>query len=693
MPGPSDEDETAHIQRLLDEVELAEKHRDEEEQKTQNTTSTSSQPGSPKRHFLFADNSSDAGSADGIVDSFPPYDAAKHGESESMLRSPGPAPTDAESNGNGADGAYFLLHAFPMRTKEFLTDTLAACHGDVGMTVDTLMAIDLAEREEAEEAARAALPPRQPSPSSPSTKGLDYEALARGGSSIKGKKGRAMRRKAHDDYLRSIGADTGPGRDAITRVTLGDVRQGGSTPRTTHTPRRSMEHQRSPVDEAAQLAQAGLSDFEIARQLSKADDPEAGEPVKDNQWLLSSSILSQLTDLLDIDSHQVSSAYNRSGFNLHIAVGRLIDASADQYPTLSTLDSAGDCPEGTAESIVRSLASVAGKGVAVTALCLRATKGKQDATLDLLNLMDVVRDAAGGERPDELDPLGKLRHPDHVSGPSKPAPALSSQQGVSVDAAALNPKPGETVDLEAIHRAQQAGGFSRAAIAGRNNPSTTASGQAKAMLSVREGSTPTVSFPPSAAQVNLDSIPSATRLMFNNGAEPPALRANGQRTIRDREVAIARAQELASDYHARRNRCLMQASTAWRSSPTNRGAAFYYADEARRLEAKSRAWSLRAAEELVAYRQAGSSVGVSRPGVIDLHGVTVREALSIVGEELNSWWSKPGKREPLTIITGAGRHSPNQVAILTPSVAKYLQREQWRADVDRNRGVIVVRGR
>ncbi|CAO1633537.1 unnamed protein product [Parajaminaea phylloscopi] len=688
------QDETAQIQRLLDEVHLAEQL---DQGRASSPPSTQAGGVVSGGQFLFSEAGPDAGNGTEVQ----PYDASKHGDSSLLHDLAHRQFSSAAGDAQSADElTYFLQHAFPTRTREFLAETLTECGGDLGMTVDTLMAIDVAERQEADAAARESMSSQasQASQGSASSSqassshggGLDYDALARvEGAKSKGKRARALRKKAHEDHLRSMGAETGPTKDALTKVVLGDVRQGGRTPRTLHAPS-SPAPPPQPLDETTRLAQQGLSDYEIACRLAKAEDPEAGEPVKDNQWLLSSSILSQLADLLDVDSQQISSAYNRSGFNLHIAVGRLVDASADTYPSLDSLDAAGSSPAGTAESIVRSLASLAGKGFAITSLCLRATKGRQDATLDLLNLLDVVRDAAGGARPDELDPLGKLRHPEEAATPAKSA--ASTRAGVSVDVRpTLDPRPGEAVDFAAMERAKQAGAFSRAAVAGRNNALTTATGQDKAMASLREGAQATVSFPPSAAQVNLEAIPSTTRLMFSGG---DVARPSGLRTIRDREVAIARAQELASDYQAQRNRCLVQASTAWRSSPTNRGAAFYYADEARRLEAKSRQWSLRAAEELVAYRRAGSDGDRGpRPGVIDLHGVTVREALSIVNEELNSWWSKPGRRDPLTIITGAGRHSPNQVSILTPSVAKYLQREQWRADVDRTRGVIVVRGR
>lgn len=701
--GGSDD---ARIERMLDEFHLGEEFDQQDVAKQPRSSkakwSRLSRPDSP---VTSSQSSSAAGetdadgrsSMDDLSDrEFPPYDEVREKVKEKIQPS-----NEQRAEQESGDPILFLIHAFPTRTRPFLAETLDDCRGDVGVAIDTLMTIDLVEREEADAAAAALL--RQSSldssstSSSPSssTRGLDYEALADGSrSSVKGKKGRAMRKKAHEEQLRAMGHQVRVGKAAPTKVTLGDIRQGGGSASTSAGPS-------TPNSRPRTVDYSGLSDREIAERLAKEEDPTAGEPVKDNQWLLTSSVLSQISTLLDIPPQQAASTYNSSGFNLHIAVGRLIDTAASPYPTLQSLEEAGSAPEGTAQSIVESLASLSGKSTASTSLCLRATQGRQDATLDLLNLVDVVREAAAGEKPDELDPLGKLRHPDAAAldEARRRDGAIAAQRGVSTSTP--DPRPGEAVDFDSLERARRAGGFSRAAAAGQGRAAPT--GQAKAMASLRDGTAMgTVSFPPSSAAA-AGGLSEATQSLLagtgdNNGGVRPASRLP---TTGERERAIAHAQAMAADYRTRRDRCLQQAGHAWRATPggKDRGAAFYYADEARRLEAKGRAWQLRAAEELVAHRRrtradTGSDRGA---GTVDLHGVTVREALSIVSEELNKWWSLPSgggnRREALTIVTGAGRHSPNQVAILTPSVAKYLQREGWRADVDRQRGVIVVRGR
>lgn len=644
---------------------------------------------------------------------FPAYDESKH-TPENTLKSHTTGATDSVG---------FLSHAFPTRTANFLREILSDCQDDVGGAIDTLMAIDLAEREAVESVNEV------PGPAAANAKkGLDYEALAGGSKAghVKGKKGRSMRKKAEQEYLRSVGQDTAPVKGPKTKVTLGDVRQGaglhdvarGKKPlaqgRSGGNGTPSSGPRSADASFAAELN--GLSDYEIAQRLAKEEDPDAGEAVRDNQWLLTSSVLSQMSTLLEVDPMAVTSTYNKSSFNLHIAVGRLIDSSATAYPSLQSLEEAGGAPQGTAKALADSLSALSGKSVEMTSLCLRATKGRQDATLDLLNLLDVVKEATTSEVPDELDPLGRLRGDlgeDAADKKRESAKAESSQRGVTVEAGGQDPLPSESSGLNprTLHNAQRGGKFARAAVAGQQAANAQPTGQAKAMAALNSPAQAAVSFPPSAGAVG--HIPTATQLMFSGGGSGSTSASATSttagftpRTIREKEDAIKYYKSLAAEYQQRRDDCLTQASSAWRTSNTrNKSAAFYYADEARRLDLKSRAFNLKASQALVDFRKANRGEDVytttanagSRSGVVDLHGVTVREALSIVQDELNEWWSLPSSasssRKSLTIITGAGKHSPGQVAILTPSVAKFLQREGWRADVDRSRGVIIVRGR
>ncbi|CAD6908388.1 unnamed protein product [Tilletia controversa] len=195
------------------------------------------------------------------------------------------------------------------------------------------------------------------------------------------------------------------------------------------------------------------------------------------------------------------------------------------------------------------------------------------------------------------------------------------------------------------------------------------------------------------------------------------------------------------------------ASLAPSSTKALRGsAAWYYADEARRLDAKARSWGLKAAQALVEERKlahaasallpsSSYSVGVRKAerNVIDLHLLTTGEALAVVKEEIDKWWwstprgaastltsgftpapassssSTPrttassasaggyGFRPlpapyvgfgpgPLHIITGIGKHSRGNVAVLRPAVCGWLKRGGWDYEEDAPRGRIVVKG-
>ncbi|KAK0529493.1 hypothetical protein OC835_004317 [Tilletia horrida] len=176
-------------------------------------------------------------------------------------------------------------------------------------------------------------------------------------------------------------------------------------------------------------------------------------------------------------------------------------------------------------------------------------------------------------------------------------------------------------------------------------------------------------------------------------------------------------------------------------------AAFYFADEARRLDAKARSWGLKAAQALVEERKLahassyGSRVGPgAERNVIDLHLLTTGEALAVVKEEIDKWWwstprgasstssssssaSRPAAAPsssastrtqptqldgygfrplptpyigfgpgPLHIITGIGKHSRGNVAVLRPAVCGWLKRGGWEFEEDAPRGRIVVKG-
>lgn len=129
-----------------------------------------------------------------------------------------------------------------------------------------------------------------------------------------------------------------------------------------------------------------------------------------------------------------------------------------------------------------------------------------------------------------------------------------------------------------------------------------------------------------------------------------------------------------------------------KSIPLMGGAASYYSSVARDAHAALRQHDSARANELVA-RQ-------SRPGEVDLHGVSVSDATRIAKMEVEQWWEREGRewsREGkvmvggLRIITGIGRHSDGGRGKLGPAVRAMLRRDDWK--IEEGEGVFEVVGR
>ncbi|TKY90110.1 hypothetical protein EX895_000108 [Sporisorium graminicola] len=623
------------------------------------------------------------------------------------------------------DPVVFLQHAFPARTVEFLRETLADSHGDVQTTVDTIMTIDLIEAEDARNATAAQLDSIGSSGTSTPRKGggLDYEALANGVSStwedphLKGKKRRAARKRLQQEQrsaangLPLAAIDTKQKASKVT-VNLTDVRHGGPS---SNVLLKKVQQQQAPSRSRAASPLPQLTDEQLAAKLAAeeeeaARDPDADRAVSDNQWLLTSSVLSQLSTLLDIEPTQVTSVYNASSFKLAVCFARLLEQESDKYPSLTSLDEAADAPAGTAEQIAEGIAAIGGISQSAASKALRATKGRQDAAIDLLQLQLLVQREVG--EADALDPMGRLWELGAAEVP-KSAEAANAR-GYAVHATSGQGTFGRTFPTPSQAASSRSTSTNGAGsiysnVVGRKTPGPV-SGAAAAL---RSGSAAATVFPASSAFVGASA---ADNLLDDPVAVERGLASHT--THYDPVRRMAEYRLVAEEYRTRRDDALRKAASAWKTQRGGvrtggkggdggrGGIAWHYADEARRLDAKSRAWSLRASQALVEDRRR-AAVGVIRPGTqptathtvasntIDLHGVTVHEALSIVREQVTRWYARPGSGmnpPPFKIVTGVGRHSPHQIAVLRPAIAKMLDREGWRYDVDHQRGYITVRG-
>ncbi|KAI4765246.1 hypothetical protein E4T52_00072 [Aureobasidium sp. EXF-3400] len=149
---------------------------------------------------------------------------------------------------------------------------------------------------------------------------------------------------------------------------------------------------------------------------------------------------------------------------------------------------------------------------------------------------------------------------------------------------------------------------------------------------------------------------------------------------------------------AARQAAMDQARAAYRKSRSDRlmgGAAGYYSQVGRDHGA---ALHQSQAAEANAIVNAQSSAFE-----IDLHGVTVENAVRIARQRTNAWWNGLGENKVngrvgaaerasgFRIITGVGRHSAGGKGVLGPAVKKGLEQDGWRLDV--NSGAIIVRGK
>ncbi|KAI7875172.1 Smr-domain-containing protein [Lichtheimia hyalospora FSU 10163] len=146
-----------------------------------------------------------------------------------------------------------------------------------------------------------------------------------------------------------------------------------------------------------------------------------------------------------------------------------------------------------------------------------------------------------------------------------------------------------------------------------------------------------------------------------------------------------------------RNQLFMKAAESYRQTknkgPGESGVAFYYSDEARKLDNRAREWNMRAARALVRHER----IAQSDDHLLDLHGLTVEEARVLLKEGVTQWWSRSqmqiGRKgiRPLKIITGAGKHSAYGEAKLMPSALKLLKQDGWRYELP-HPGCILVKG-
>ncbi|KAL2857929.1 hypothetical protein BJY01DRAFT_201534 [Aspergillus pseudoustus] len=153
----------------------------------------------------------------------------------------------------------------------------------------------------------------------------------------------------------------------------------------------------------------------------------------------------------------------------------------------------------------------------------------------------------------------------------------------------------------------------------------------------------------------------------------------------------------AGYHYAAGAEALTKASAAYKRGKSDRlmgGAAAYYSSLGRDHLQRAKRDTAAAADALVDSQSSWNSV--------DLHGVSVQDAVRITSQRVEHWWESLGDskymrgsdgeavRGGYRIITGMGRHSHDGTSRLGPAVGKMLAREGWKVEV--GQGVLTVVG-
>lgn len=205
------------------------------------------------------------------------------------------------------------------------------------------------------------------------------------------------------------------------------------------------------------------------------------------------------------------------------------------------------------------------------------------------------------------------------------------------------------------------------------------------------------SSPSSPARSHHPDISNGWTVVGASYASPPTSPRSSHRPLNSHSAA-----QMLTAHTAARNEAFAKAAASYRkskSSPHMGGIASYYADLGHRHN--SQVHSIR---EIVAERLVEAN---SKPDMLDLHGVTVQQAIKLARERTTDWWVRQRRErelaggaggagwgrkavEPFHIVTGLGRHSKGGVPQLMPAVSKMLLRENWKIQVEQ--GHIVVYG-
>lgn len=290
--------------------------------------------------------------------------------------------------------------------------------------------------------------------------------------------------------------------------------------------------------------------------------------------------------------------------------------------------------------------------------------------------------------------VSSLYHRNSASMPATIVAILESSSGVNEGAVADE----ETVRAHALDLGKDFPSISPGHLTKMirlTHPSTASAHElAKAMTATSRGARGGIEIIPRYAPINVSDDEDSTPRRLATRSDTAAFTPNSVHSSPDYRV-------IASNHHASAQHSFAQASAAYRRGKSDHlmGAAAGYYSQVGRDHASRRAEATAgAADALVASQSSRNE--------LDLHGVSVKDAVRISRAKTEAWHKSANNRVmgldgrmrnddgaggTFTIVTGLGRHSEGGRGKLGPAVGKMLVNEGWH--VSFGEGILTVTGR
>ncbi|KAG0367904.1 hypothetical protein BC939DRAFT_502211 [Gamsiella multidivaricata] len=202
---------------------------------------------------------------------------------------------------------------------------------------------------------------------------------------------------------------------------------------------------------------------------------------------------------------------------------------------------------------------------------------------------------------------------------------------------------------------------------------------------------------PTSSGNRLKSLPSTSNPVPGGSRPfPNTLLENANTELYNDEDDPEWCRQHAQEMLQQRNELFRKAAQAYQTSKGKGagmgGIAAYYADEGKKLDAQGKQWHMRAARAVVQQHRLENN----DPNLVDLHGLTVAEAQTVVKEAVTQWFARATMQasriaaKPLKIVCGVGSHSKNRIARLYPTILSLLMKDGWSCEAEN--GVILVKG-